>query len=215
MESGRRSAWRIFSVRSSVELSSPVVVHCHGHLPIYPIWACPWAKSLSNQAALGSELAEPISLTAGWVYTIRSCCMELSSPSLCNIMVIWPRPWIFSPMTLTLHFHGQILGWGVWGCVACVDVCVWVEGEWVIRFNGLLRTADIEVQVVHTSRVIIAYTLESLSSHTYITHNLQATINFKETKIKKENQKCEDTHKVDLSLEMVTLHQYTIPVILN
>ena len=25
--------WRIFSIRSSVELSRPLVVHCHGHLP--------------------------------------------------------------------------------------------------------------------------------------------------------------------------------------
>ena len=40
------TAWRIFSIRSSVELSRPVVVHCHGHLPICPIWACPWAKNL-------------------------------------------------------------------------------------------------------------------------------------------------------------------------
>ena len=92
------TAWRIFSIRISVELSRPVVVHCHGHLPIalyglahgqknvdlphlkfnglvytrscatlqlfaqWPIWACPWAKSLSNQAALGSDFAEPISL---------------------------------------------------------------------------------------------------------------------------------------------------------
>ena len=38
------TAWQIFN-RSSVELSRPVVVHCHGHLPICPIWACPWAKN--------------------------------------------------------------------------------------------------------------------------------------------------------------------------
>ena len=35
------TAWWIFSVRSSMELSRPVVVHCHAHLPICPIWACP------------------------------------------------------------------------------------------------------------------------------------------------------------------------------
>ena len=56
------NAWRIFSIRSSVELSRPVVVHCHGHLPICPIWACPWAKNFSNQAALGPDFVEPISL---------------------------------------------------------------------------------------------------------------------------------------------------------
>ena len=42
------TAWRIFSIRSSVELSRPLVVHYHGHLPICLIWACPWAKNLSN-----------------------------------------------------------------------------------------------------------------------------------------------------------------------
>ena len=30
------TAWWIFSVRSSMELSRPVVVHCHAHLPICP-----------------------------------------------------------------------------------------------------------------------------------------------------------------------------------
>ena len=39
------TAWWIFSLRSSMELSRPVVVHCHAHLPICPIWACPWAKN--------------------------------------------------------------------------------------------------------------------------------------------------------------------------
>ena len=56
------TAWRIFSIRSSMELSRPVVVQCHGHLPICPIWVCPWAKNLSNQAALEPDFAEPISL---------------------------------------------------------------------------------------------------------------------------------------------------------
>ena len=32
----------IFSIRSSMELSLPVVVQRHRHLPIWPIWACPW-----------------------------------------------------------------------------------------------------------------------------------------------------------------------------
>ena len=50
--------------------------------------------------------------------------------------------------------------------------------EWVIKFNGLLGTVDIDVHIVHTSHVIIAYTLETLSSFTQITHNLQVTINF-------------------------------------
>ena len=40
--------------------------------------------------------------------------------------------------------------------------CVTVS-EWVIKFNGLSRTADSEVHIVHISRVIIACTLKSLS----------------------------------------------------
>ena len=40
----------------------------------------------------------------------------------------------------------------------------WVS-EW-FSLTGFLRTADIEVHIVHTSRVVIAYTLKSLSSLT-------------------------------------------------
>ena len=65
------TAWWIFSIRSSVELSRPVGVHCHGHMPICPIWACPWAKNLSNLPQIGSRLCGMhISETAGWIYPI-------------------------------------------------------------------------------------------------------------------------------------------------
>ena len=64
--------------------------------------------------------------------------------------------------------------------------------EW-LSLTAFLEKADIDVHIVHISRVIKAYTLESLSSLTYITHNLQATINFKKEWIKKE-QKGEGTH---------------------
>ena len=61
--------WRIFSIRSSVELSRPVVVHCHDHLPICPIWACQWVKNLWNLPQIGSRLCGThISETAGWIY---------------------------------------------------------------------------------------------------------------------------------------------------
>ena len=50
------------------KLSRPVIVHCHGHLPICPIWACPWTKNLSNLAQIGSRLCgKQISGTAGWI----------------------------------------------------------------------------------------------------------------------------------------------------
>ena len=65
------TAWRIVSVRRSVELSRPVVVCCHDHLPICPIWACPWAKNLSNMPHIGSRLCRThISESAGWIYPI-------------------------------------------------------------------------------------------------------------------------------------------------
>ena len=65
------TAWWIFSVQSSMELSRPVVVHCHAHLPICPIWACPWAKNLSNLPQIGSRLCgSHISETARWIYPI-------------------------------------------------------------------------------------------------------------------------------------------------
>ena len=66
--------------------------------------------------------------------------------------------------------------------------------EWVIKFNGLLGTVDMGVNIVHSSRVIITYTLESVSSLTQITHNIQATVNFKKKYIKKETQKSGGTH---------------------
>ena len=34
--------------------------------------------------------------------------------------------------------------------------------EWVIKFNGLSRTADIEVHVFHRIHVIITYDLEMI-----------------------------------------------------
>ena len=62
------TAWWIFSIRSSVELSRPVVVHRHGHLPICPKWACPWPKNLSNLVQIGSRLCGThISETSGWI----------------------------------------------------------------------------------------------------------------------------------------------------
>ena len=93
------TAWWIFSIRSSVELSRPVGVHRHGHMPICPIWACPWAKNLSNLPQIRSRLCGThISETAGWIYPIQSF-MDLSGPvvvqrpSYLPICPIWACPW--------------------------------------------------------------------------------------------------------------------------
>ena len=90
------SAWWIFSVRSSVELSRLVVVHCHGQLPICPIWACPWAKNLSNLPQIGSILCGThISETGRWIYPIWSF-MDMSRPVVVQhylpICPIWACP---------------------------------------------------------------------------------------------------------------------------
>ena len=74
------TAWWIFSIWSSVELSRLIVVHCHGHLPKWPIWTCPWAKNWSNLPQIGSRLCRThISETAEWIYPIWSF-MDLSKP---------------------------------------------------------------------------------------------------------------------------------------
>ena len=83
-----------------MDFSGPIFVQHHSYLPTCPIWACPWAKNLSNQAALGTDFyGTHISETAGWIYTIQSS-MELSRP-----VVVQHH----GHSTLTLEFQGQIL----------------------------------------------------------------------------------------------------------
>ena len=65
--------------------------------------------------------------------------------------------------------------------------------EW-LNLTTFLGTANSEVHIVHISCVIIAYTLESLSSLSQITHNLQATVYLKKKDIKNETQKRQGTH---------------------
>ena len=46
----------------------PEVMHCHDHLPIFPIWDCPWTKILSNAARIESRLCgKQISETIGYI----------------------------------------------------------------------------------------------------------------------------------------------------
>ena len=74
------TAGQIFPVRSSMELSRPEAVHCHGRSPISPIWTCPWGKNMSNLAHFGYRLCGThISETAEGIYSIQSS-MELSRP---------------------------------------------------------------------------------------------------------------------------------------
>ena len=63
-----------------------------------------------------------------------------------------------------------------------------LTSEW-LNLMAFLGTADSKVHIVHINGVIIAYTLESLSSLTQITHNLQATIYFKKKILKMKHKK--------------------------
>ena len=92
------TAWQIFSIRSSVELSRPVVVRCHDHLPI--CLGLPMGQKLVKSGSTCARLCRShISETAGWIYTIRSS-MELSRP-----VVVQQH----GHLTLNLDFQGQIL----------------------------------------------------------------------------------------------------------
>ena len=55
-----QTTWHIFSVGSSMELSTPEVVQYHAHFPICPMWAWPWAQQVWHQ--WGPDFAECISL---------------------------------------------------------------------------------------------------------------------------------------------------------
>ena len=90
----------IYPISSFMDLSRPVVVHCHSYLPICPTWVCPSAKNLSNQAALGPDFAEPISLEPLDGFIPFEVYMELSTP-----IVVQHQ----GHLTLTLDFQGQIL----------------------------------------------------------------------------------------------------------
>ena len=82
-----------------MDLSKHIVVQRHSYLPIFPIWACPWAKNMSNQAALGPDFAEPIFLKP------LDGFMPFSSVELSGPVVVQYH----GHLTLTLDFQGQIL----------------------------------------------------------------------------------------------------------
>ena len=83
-----------------MDFSIPVVVKRHSYLPICSIWIWPRDKNLSNQAALGPDFVEPISL--------------IPLDGFIPIKVLWKsaRPVVVQHhghLTLTLDFQGQIL----------------------------------------------------------------------------------------------------------
>ena len=102
------------------------------------------------------------------------------------------------------------------------SLLIWHVNEWVsewLNLTAFLWTAGSKVHIVHISCVITTYTLESLSSLSEITHNLQATINFKKKRIKKRTtKKCRHPltwqiigEKDSGSVYIINLHHLTKP----
>ena len=94
---------------------------------------------------------------------------SVSASAMASISQRWVPGQTFSFMSLLPY---KLIEW----CLLILAYMDILWSEWVIKFNSLSPTADSEVHVVHIGYVIIANTLEPLSSLTKITHNLQATI---------------------------------------
>ena len=113
---------------------------------------------------------------------------------------MWVRYKVSSPYETLWYKRLTCFSWG---------------SEWVINFG----IVDIRIHVVHTSSVVITYTLESLFSLTQITHNLQVTKNFKiQTNLKKawrkdnilqQGPKSYWEKRMDGSLMLATIHDDT------
>ena len=82
-----------------MDLSRPVVVHCHSYLPIAPHGFAHQPKIVKSGSTWARLCGTHIFGTAGWIYTIQSS-MELSRP-----IVVQHQ----GHLTLTLDFQGQIL----------------------------------------------------------------------------------------------------------
>ena len=57
-----------------------IVWACHRHLPICPLWPCPWANNLSNLPQTGSRhCGTHVSQTVGWIYPFKISwtCLDL------------------------------------------------------------------------------------------------------------------------------------------
>ena len=61
------TAWRIFSIQSSVELSRPVVVHCRGHLPHLSHTGLPMGQKLVKFATNWVQTLQNAYLWSRWM----------------------------------------------------------------------------------------------------------------------------------------------------
>ena len=133
-------------------------------------------------------------------------------PEAGTIIVTGPYWDLCAHMTKN-SWHQDVVDRHLYNCAWFMCILTWLE--WVIKFNSLSRTSDIEVHVIHINCVIMTYTLESLSSLTQTTHNLQVTLNFKKKKRMKKKYKKNYSIKSywekrrDDALMLATIHDDT------
>ena len=85
------------------------------------------------------------------------------------------------------------------------------EREGGIKFSGRSWAPAIEIDLIHISRIITTYTIGIITCIFTHTDNTQTTDhNWLQEKGIERNTKSEDTHYVDLSLGMGTIHQFTL-----
>ena len=123
---------RIYAIRSSMELSRLVVEERDGRLPICPIWACTWAKNMSNLGGWGlgaflrwwppsATWAGPLIFLATtgdvWMtlsFRIWDCVLHVEQPPV-------PRVWVvfggFSKVVATFNLQPLIFLWPPLGCL--------------------------------------------------------------------------------------------------
>ena len=101
-----------------MDLSRPVVLQCHSYLPIFPIWACPWAKNFVISGSTWARFCGThISETAGLIYTIWSS-MALSRPVVVQHHGHLTLTWIFKAKFWVLYLRMGKADWqgtkGMW-----------------------------------------------------------------------------------------------------
>ena len=132
--------------------------------PKYKFFLRIWDQSvyMPSQWEMDHSVYVPIA-NERWLYTAMPSLTGLlytqNDPRGNNVIcVCWYDSWVITQVCM-LTADGLVP-------IQHQDISNYQVSEWVIKFNGLSRTADSEVHIVHISRVIIACTLKSISSPT-------------------------------------------------
>ena len=102
------TAWWVFSFRSSVELSRPVVVHCHGHLPHMGL-PMHIPKSCQIWHKLGPDFVERRFLKPLYGFSPFKALWTCLDLSVCTVIIIKP----FAPHGLA-HGPKFVKGGSTW-----------------------------------------------------------------------------------------------------